>query len=247
MLLAFALTQAISPDMAPVDIYKQAMRVMRSIAAPAYLQFDSRGENKHHGKVVVGLAEFSERTSGRAFLVRSLRDKTGKAQWVRPERIIAPDLFLGHNVTATPPPNARGFSLGMDTEADANLKVIGVVSAVHYDVSYVGAEDLQDCSKAIHLKLQPRTDPLIYNLRDLWVDPRTSQICKAIAIWHAPVGFTLQNVAVTLDVGESGYITSWSVAATAHYIFGQDSFEQQASYTNFRSVDEPVWTALQPQ
>ena len=246
MLLAVILSHAVSLDMAPVDIYKRAIETMRSIQAPAYLEYQGEEDTTQHGKMAVRRFHAIEQTSDRTAIELDSGDTSATSRKERPP--IVPDMFLGHSTQSMPDVDSHVLVLGAETQPNSGLKTIATVvssSPVPYEVTTVGSEDIAGCGgNAIHLKLQPLTRPLVYNLRDVWVNPASSQVCKAIAIWNAPVGLTRQNVSVTLDVNNDGFIYHWSLSATAHYILGAYGIEQEASYTDISAVSASEWAAL---
>jgi len=224
-------------------MYRQAIKAMRSINAPAYLEYRVQIHTVHKGGDAV--QHFDEFTT-----VEKTADQTGRLyvsgdpktfpSFVR----IHPDLFLGH-----PPGPVSSQTLTVQTEADPGqkLKTIGVVSAQNqvYDVTNAGTDDLPQCSSAVHLALKPLVDPLRYNLRDVWVNPTTSRICRAVAIWRDPVEFAVPIptiFTVTLDVDANGFVDHWTTKGVARFLGMPYAMTQDWTYRSIMTVAE---TALQ--
>ncbi|HEV2642486.1 MAG TPA: hypothetical protein VGT98_07255, partial [Candidatus Elarobacter sp.] len=238
--------QALSPEMAPVDIYKRAVAAMHAMHAPAYVQFDTRVRTtirEGNELVIVQHLKHVERTNDQNVVARDVDEPIDHR--VNPFDI-APDLFFEHAVKAKPASSSDTLSSGLDDLADKSLKTIGVVRVtyVHYKVRTAGTEDLPSCASAIHLQLEPVGDPLIYNLRDLWVEPATSRICKAVAVWRGHIYWKNVIAPITLDLDEHGLITHWITTLRTRLLAAVIISEEEASYENLQPVEESVWTAF---
>lgn len=229
----------LTPQMPPTQIYYSALATMRSAEAPAFLQFNVETTTTFHRSVVVQHFAHVERTADQNDKFRDV-DATVNRNYSPLE--VAPDLFLGHSIARTPAPDSSAFSVGLESENAAPLATIATVAAnsPYYTISTAGVAQLENCGTAIHLKLEPRKDPLRYNLRDLWIDEATSRICRAAAVWRAAV--EVPTVAtVTLDVNANGYITHFYTLATAHVLVGTISASQDGTFTGIQPADESAW------
>jgi len=233
---------AISADMTPMDIYRSALATMRSVRAPAYLQFHIQVTSDYHGDVVIQNFKHVERTADRAEKITDV-DVELHRNW-RPFQFV-PDLFLGHADIAKAAPESDPFSAGLDAAGDKPLNTIGTVAATvpRYKVTLSGIEDLPRCGTAVHLKLEPLRTPEVNNLRDLWIDPKTSRICRAVGAWYGRLNYARAIGLATLYFGTDGLIHGYSMLATAHIVVGTDSIRHEALYKNIRLADESVWTA----
>ncbi len=234
--------------MEPVDIYKRAVAAMHAIQAPAYLQFDTHVTTTVRDAVILQHLTHVERTRDENDVAYEVDENIDLAERYEAKPFeIAPDLFLAHAVKPMPASNSEALPSGLDDLTEKPLKIIAVVSAtlVHYNVSTVGTEELTNCASAIHLKLDPLKDPLIYNLRDLWVDPGTSRVCKAVAVWQGHVNRTKVIAPVTLSVDGHGFINHYSTSVRARFLTGGVIIvQQEASYDDLHPVEESVWSAF---
>jgi len=248
-MIALLLAQAIAPDLTPVEIYKQAVATMHAIRPPSFVRFNTRVKTTIPHDVVVQHLEHVERTADRTVVTHDVDEKIDRRAKAFE---IAPDLFLGHAVETKTAARTDTLSSGLDdTPSGEKLKTIGAVtvSYVHYHVQTVASEDLPDCARAIHLKLEPIADPLRYNLRDLWVDSATSRICKAVAVWNGYINIIIQRkrvvAPITLELDRSGFITHWSTAISARFLIGAPiSIEQDGSYDNLEPIESSDFDAF---
>lgn len=227
--------------LSPVDVYKHAVMAMHAIADPPYLQFNVEMRTAHATKIIDNTYVDVERTIDRRTWVRASASDSHARAVTLP---IPPDLFL--NPARLPEQNEGGLSSGLDSTAAAQPKTIAAIEAVgvHYTVTQVGVEALPECESAIHLQLTPIESPLRYNLRDLWVNTENFHICRASAIWRAPVITHDQDIPVTLDVNSAGFIEHWSLTATARALFGSYTINQEASYREISAAAPQTWSAL---
>jgi len=239
------LAEALSAEMPPVDIYKRAVVAMHAIQGPAYLQFDTRVTSKlrgGRGAVILQHIRHVERTSDLNDIAQDVdEDIDPRATPFE----IAPDLFLGRPAQNAPASNSEALTSGLDDLTDKPLKTIAVVSVtrINYNVTTVGTEDIPNCASSIHLKLEPQRDPLIYNLRDLWIDTATSRMCKAVAVWRGHVGAVRVLAPITLNIDGNGFINHFSTLVSARFLVGAMSIQQDASYDHLQAVDKSVWSA----
>jgi hypothetical protein len=245
LLLAQSIASTPAPTPAPLDIYRRTIKIMRSIEAPSYLEYDVRIHTIHKGREAV--QHFDEFTN-----VEKTIDRTGRlyvsgdpktfTSFVR----IHPDLFLGHRLGEV---DSNALTVQTGAEPDQDLKTIATVSAQNqvYDVTMVGTEDLPACSSATHLALKPLLDPLRYNLRDVWINPTTSRICRAVAIWRDPVEFAVPIptvFTVTLDVDSNGFVNHWATTGVARFIGMPYAMTQDWTYSNITPVTETALETL---
>jgi hypothetical protein len=238
--LAAAAQLTATPVLSPLDLYKHAVSAMRAVQDPPYLRFDVEERFTHGAKTVQFVGVELERTQDRSALLRLTNDQSA-----RPKHLtlsIPPDVFL--NRAGQEPLPASGLVSGLD--AAGELKTIAAVQAidVHYTIDSLGEDVLPDGSSADHLKLQPTQDPLRYNLRELWIDPATFRLRRAVAIWRAPMIAHAQDVPVTLDLDSQGFVERWHLAATARMLLGSYSLEQETSYGNITASDQMAWSSF---
>ncbi len=240
-MLAIILAQVLTPQMPSIDIYKRAVAAMHTIKAPAYIQYDMSVRTTLPDAIVVQHVKLIERTNAHEVVAHivdeNIHDRAKPFQ-------IAADLFLGH-ADESAPVNPGALGSGLDDLSDKPLKVIGSVSVmqVHYNVSTAGTDDVPNCSSAIHLKLEPLQYPLVYNLRDVWVEPATSRICKAIAVWAGQVNRKKVLARITLNLNRNGFISQYTTSASARFLTGVVTVQQEGSYENFQSVEKSAWSA----
>lgn len=245
-MLALLLAQAIAPDLTPVEIYKQAVATMHAIRPPAFLRYDTRVKTTIPHDVVLQHLKHVERTADRTIVTHDVDEKIDRRAKAFE---IGPDLFLGHAAETKPTASTDTLSSGLDENPSGDkLKTIGAVTVtyVHYTVQTVASEDLPDCARAIHLKLEPTADPLRYNLRDLWVDSTTSRICKAVAVWNGYLNMVIQRkrviAPITLELDRSGFITHWSTAISARFLLGGTmDVDQDGSYESLETIDSSAY------
>jgi hypothetical protein len=222
--------------------YFDTLAVMHAIPNAPFLRFDY-----HFAQVASGIPDHQEdwhvveRTEdGRA----SLKDDRGKeraeggAERGRPFFYVRPDLFLKPPVAASP----HQFGIVTDTP----YKVIGSTrTATHYVITDASAETTADCPGATHLRLRPKAgaDPFYYNLRELWIAPASSRICKVNAVWYAGnyMGHRF-SVTFTLDVAaDTGLIDRWSAAGVARNGPFHSSYHADGHYADVkRESSEPA-------
>jgi hypothetical protein len=244
LLGALIVAQATAPPAStPADIYKRAVMAMRAVHDPAYLRFDLDERFTHAASVVVFAGEELERTQDRGAYLRLTSDPGAKPKhYTLP---IPPDLFLKSGAGAGVPSTDSQLVSGLDNSANP-LKTIASVQAIgiHYAIDSLPDEDIPGCASALHLRLAPSEDPLRYNLRELWINPGTFQICRAIAIWRAPVAGHMQDVSVSLDVDPNGFVEHWQISTTARALLGSYSLQQETSYRNIQPTDETAWSSF---
>jgi CubicO group peptidase (beta-lactamase class C family) len=233
------LSEPITADTSGADIYRLALERMRSVPAPPYLQYKLHVVTTYHADTVTQNFLHVERTAGRKDKIRNI-DLDFDREFIPFE--VVPDLFLGH--TAAPAVDVNGLSVGLDDPAAKPLKTIGKVvhTQLHYTVTRAGVDDLARCPAAIHLRLEPLSDPMIYNLRDLWIDAASGAICRANAVYRAHINFTMTDATITLDLDADGLIDRYRSLVTVHLLFGTDSALQVAAYDDILTVDEAAWT-----
>jgi len=239
----FALTVGASstPTLTPREVYVRVVTTMHAIETPPYLRFDAEVRFTHGSKVVDRSTEDFERTEDRRTFVRPSGGAPGTSQEI--SLPIPPDLFLGHSPPSALPSPTPESQLASGLDDTGGLKNIATVQAinVHYVVDALPLEDLPNCAEAIHLRLEPMGDPLRYNLRELWIDPATFRICRAIAVWRAPVITHDQDVSVLLDVDSGGYVTHWEITATARVAFGSYTVRQDVYFSSIEPINAAIW------
>jgi len=231
----------VSASMAPLTIYRSALARMRSVTAPAYLQFKLQATTAFSGSIVIQHFVGVERTADRK---RKFRDVDAVIQRNVWPFELAPDLFLGHTGLATPAPSANEFTFGLDETSTKPLSTIATVTSnSRYSVTLDGVEDLQGCGHALHLKLKPLQDPMRYNLRELWVDASDARICKATGVWFATVERKKIVATIALDLNADGLINHYRTSVSARFLVLTVSGRQDGSINDIRSVSDTVWSA----
>jgi hypothetical protein len=158
---------------------------------------------------------------------------------------LRPDLFLSSTVkpaasVASPPPST--FQVGIDVP-DSTLHVIGGVVAhpTHYRVSDAGTETQGPCANARILDLVPISDPVRYNMRRLWMNEATSQMCMVRAVWNGIARYRGKSLAVdvTLTLDADGRVVRWATDGPARAGLLGDSYEAEGTYTAFHNSEAP--------
>ncbi len=240
MMPLFLASQLLAPPLSPVQIYMRAVSAMSKVTDPAYLRFAVHVRTAHGAKATDAWNVDIERASDRQTRVRTADAKPGSGAIVTLP--IPPDLFLEHPGPAASPGPDEGLQSGLDAVQRSPRTIASVEAiAVHYIVTQSGTEDIPGCAGALHLELKPEEDPLRYNLRELWVDPKSFHVCRAVAIWRAPIITHDQDVPVTLDVNPDGFVTRWSLAATARVLFSSYAITQIATYTAIHATGAAAW------
>ena len=119
-----------------------------------------------------------------------------------------------------PQPGATPAAVPPNLAADP-IATIAVVQAVDraYDITLAGTEMIATRA-CYHLRLRPLRDPLLYPLRDLWVDTSTYDVVRLN--YAQPFNETTANV--TYDFAPAGPQSIWSIVhieaqATVHGLF----------------------------
>ena len=188
-----------------------------------------RIDTSHKGqKVRQHFDEFTnvEKTGDRTGKLYVSGDRRTFRSFVR----IHPDLFLGHE---SEPVNSQALTLQSDAEENQPLKTIGSVTAQTqvYNVTNAGFEDLPRCNSALHLVLKPRFNPLRYNLRDVWINPPTSRICRAVAVWRDPID-------------ASGFVDHWATSGVARFLGMPYAMAQDWTYSNIEPSTQSTLETL---
>ena len=252
LMLAMYIAQATSATpyplpstLSPLELYRQAIKTMRSITAPRFLKYGVRIDTSHKGqKVRQHFDEFTnvEKTGDRTGKLYVSGDRRTFRSFVR----IHPDLFLGHE---SEPVNSQALTLQSDAEENQPLKTIGSVTAQTqvYNVTNAGFEDLPRCKSALHLVVKPLFNPLRYNLRDVWINPPTSRICRAVAVWRDPIEFAVQIATVftvTLDLDASGFVDHWATSGVARFLGMPYAMAQDWTYSNIEPSTQSTLETL---
>lgn len=222
------------PTLSPNQIFRRAVRHLQSLPQPEYID------------QITQWHELSSR-GPRIFKERILWDSRNRRECViggtvrtpvRPEDInesyFAPDSWL-----LTIGENRRPKSYIADPDV-SDLRVIGSVatSAIpFYNVRMVGIEHTTKAGTAYHLRLDPLSDPLKHNIRELWINTETDNIMSAVLFARYALNrkFPVQPSLVQEDFGQVGPF--WLMIHRAwHYSPGpgQIDFQEDADTAEMR-------------
>jgi hypothetical protein len=208
---------------------------MHVLPEKAYLRFTYAWTQIVHGNVLSGQLWTTalQTSTGQAHMVRGSDGKVWNNVFD-----MRPDLLIAHPVPAAP--NDTSFHLGIDVDPAEKLPTIAVVVArpVHYRISLADELTSPGCARAYHLTLVPISNPDRNNLRDLWVDEATFQICKARAVWQAgTVNGRTFPITFTLYFNARGFVTDWAAQGSVGTLFAKASYIASGMYVNVKQVD----------
>ena len=240
--LAFAAALCLLPlrgaadDLTPKQIYLQSLATMHALPEKAFLQFAYAWTQVVNGNVPSGsLWNITLQTStGTAHMVRVSDGKVADEPFA-----MRPDLLLAHPTPARTPA-ASAFSLGTDVDPGEKLPTIAVVVArpIHYRITLLDQQPTEGCAPAYHLGLVPISDPDRNNLREMWVDTSTFQVCKALAVWKAGVANGhIFPITFALHFDQSGFVASWSADGTMGKFLTKAHYVASGSYENLKQFD----------
>jgi hypothetical protein len=130
----------------------------------------------------------------------------------------------------------------------SDLRTIASVVAVakpSYDIELAGIDSLTRGGSAYHLKLRPRLNPKVHNLRDLWINTQTDDIMRAIieGLYRPDYNAVAADTFVTEDFGRVG--TYWLMI---HHVwtyeapFSPQRFQYNATAVTMEFPDSlPDW------
>jgi hypothetical protein len=177
-----------SPTAIPVEIFRAAMKRIRSYSEPDYIDgittwhvaaAPRRGE--HLPPYTYDVRErITLRTSDRIERVRGTitSRQSGEYETAIAPAFFGPDAWAVHGVV-----RHRDDRIVMQPDIPPNLKTIAAVVSyekLYYTISLAGIDTLTNGHRAYHLLFAPLTDPKVHNLRQMWVDVASSDIWKAV-------------------------------------------------------------------
>ncbi|HLI94683.1 MAG TPA: hypothetical protein VKT72_01200 [Candidatus Baltobacteraceae bacterium] len=209
LLLAIAASPTVSPAPAPDDIYRAALRRLAALPQPAYIDVTERR---------LFIAETPNGNAPGAFDQRVLFNSASRRETVLAlpysdnsqvlfsPSYFAPDNWLIHHPSQpqSTSPKAQSFTPDL-----SDLKTIASVVSVakpSYDITLAGINKLPDGGIAYHLVLKPRSDPVIHNLRELWVKASDFDILRAVidGTYAPDPNSPVEPSTVTEDFGQVG-------------------------------------------
>jgi hypothetical protein len=233
-------------DLSPKQIYLQALATMHALPEKPFLRFTYVWAQLVRNEVLSGQlwSTILQTSTGRAHMVRGSDGKI----W---DNIfdMRPDLLIGHPKPAVTSGDAS-FSLGVDIDPAEKLPTIAVVTArpVRYAVSLLDEAQTPGCTQAYHLGLVPISNPDRNNLRDLWVDTATFQVCKARASWQAgQVDGRVFPITFTLYFNSRGFVTDWAAEGAVRNLFSKASYIASGFYQNVKQLDASPIAGWPPQ
>jgi hypothetical protein len=223
-------------DLTPKQIYLQSLATMHALPEKHFLQFTYAWTQVVNGNASSGaLWNITLQTStGSAHMVRGSDGKVADEAFA-----MRPDLLTGHPTPAATPADAS-FQLGLDVDPAEKLRTIAVVVArpIHYRVTLLDEQTTPGCTQVYHLGLVPISDPVHYNLRELWVDTSTFRACKALAVWKAGVANgRIFPITFALYFSENGFVTNWTAEGTMGSPFSKAHYVASGSYENLKQLD----------
>lgn len=197
------------------DMYYRSLAAMKSISVPPYVTYSETENFTHKTKIKRFVLRVTERTSDhKARYVGTNPDGSQTSDVAIRVAFLPPDAFLQYVQPIIADKNA--FTIGVD---DAAIRTIARVhSASNYEVTLRGQESVDWCPSAYHLALAPKSDPLRYNIRDLWIDQKSYQICQADVVRMVSIGSRIPAT-MRIKVRQDGYISEYSTTATGR-MFG---------------------------
>lgn len=131
-------------------------------------------------------------------------DMVGKKPQIG-ESYFAPDSWLISHTNA-PVSTANAQSLRPDL---SDLRIIASVVSIakpSYDIRLVGIDAFTQGRSAYHLALRPRSNPMVHNLRELWIDTQSDDILRATieGEYRPDYDMMVADTFVTEDFGRVG-------------------------------------------
>ena len=244
--LCFIPLKTAADDLTPKQIYLQSLATMHALPEKAFLRFTYAWTQIVRNDVLSGQlwSTVLQTSTGRARMVRGSDGKIWDDVFD-----MRPDLLIGHPKPPAKPGDAS-FSLGVDVDPAEKLPTIAVVVTrpVRYTVSLLDEGASPGCTRAYHLGLVPTSNPDRNNLRDLWVDKATFQVCKARAAWQAgTVNGRVFPITFTLYFNARGFVTDWAAEGTMRNLFSKASYIASGTYQNLKQFDASPIAGWPPQ
>lgn len=208
-LIATLATTAPSPSPGPVQIYQSALRHLRELQQPAYIDMAA------HWKV---LAQTPQGDQPAVFDERVLFDSAARRECVLfvpyslQGRVIigqsyfAPDVWLMRHPIER---KAQGTQTDFAPDLSDFKTIASVVSVAKpsYDIKLAGTDTITNGGgSAYHLVLKPLSDPWKHNLRELWVNTANFNIMRAVLVgdYRPDPQSLLEQTTVAEDFGPIG-------------------------------------------
>lgn len=158
----------------PLQIFSRAEDAWEARTLPAYVAFDTSITHRNvAGLITRGNEHVLLRTFDHWCATREVDQEALEPKLSRGPNCLGPAYSpLGFNISSVYPRSTQP-----DPFRPSSIPVIAHVRAIHYTVSLVGEEPL-DNARVYHLALVPLADPDRYPLRALWVDEATFQVRK---------------------------------------------------------------------
>jgi hypothetical protein len=208
MAAALASPQAL-PTLDPYAIYKAAMRELATLPQPAFIddtehwnsiQFsdtDTTATEEHFQRVIFDSGERRECILRVPYTPRDPVDISSS--------YFAPDTWL---ISRRLGPAAASGGPNMSPDLSDLKTIANVVSVTKpsYEVRLAGIDAMTHGGTAYHLILHPKSNPVLHNLRELWINTATSDIMRAIiyGAYRPTNSDTLQDTYVIEDFGRIG-------------------------------------------
>lgn len=220
-ILALTATVTPAPAATPLataeQLYEGAIARLASLKQAPYLSYemDQTGYTRQAGIIFDQGQDIIERRADRGFHNVMLYGGNGLAigrHYLTPDEFIPdvdPTVLDGADPMLDTPPPAAGAPI---TGANANLRTIATVSTTtSYALTYDGDVSINNnfCGEAAHIKLVPKRDSAVFNVRELWIRRSDYALCAAIfnSFSFSGEGHTPSVDAVWLD--ERGFIINW--------------------------------------
>jgi len=233
-------------EFSPEQYYVRSIQTMRAIHDPQFLSFQYEfdqvlGEQHQHAMSTIVF-----RTSDG---LAHETDASGKV--IDTLFPIRPDLFIGdwmsrsaatshgQETSVLTVDNGAVSAPGAAGSDGKDMTVIGRVTtiAVHYDITRAASDPVPNCPDPVHLRLVPRSEPLRYNIREMWIDANTSRVCRAVLSWNiGHVGKRIFPIDVTVLLNADGFVTSWEATGAVHSGILSANYDSRGIYTGIQQA-----------
>lgn len=248
--MSFALSfdsQSPSATSDPYAIYQAAMKRLAELNQPEYII-----DTEHWVAIatVGGQSEPSEWDERRIFNSETRRECVLNVPYVpKPPQIgpseFAPDSWLIARRATTGATSAKMNSLRPDLSDIPTVASVVVVARPSYAIRLIGIDPLTHSGKAYHLSLRPLFNPMVHNLRELWINTETNAIMRAVieGYYQPHYNDMPDDTYVTEDFGQVG--PYWLVihhAWTYHRPLSSETYQYDATSTGMQFPDNlPDW------
>jgi len=213
------------PAVDPQALLRLALEHVHDIHIAPYLQYDYTVDLTHKSRTKTYAYDVLERMSDHVGRFTGLTaDGTYSDDVHVRKTLVSPGLFL--NAVAE---DASAGAVGY-------LPTIGRVVSVPYHATFAGQEPAGDCALADHLVLVPTSEPDLHPLRELWIDPASTRICRATLEKRVLI-VSRERINVTVDLNPEQFVEHWHLAGKGHTILGTYSLAADGTFRDIRNVE----------